>query len=258
MAYCTRCIRRAEAGTASLRIELRNVTRRIDGRRLLDGIRLSVEPGRLLLLCGPNGAGKSTLLKVMAGLLPPTSGEVLLDGRPAWQAGPELRRHLGVLLHESGLYDELTVMENLIFAGRLFGVQDVVGAAEAMIERFGLHLVAREPAGRMSRGMRQRLSLGRALIHEPSVLLLDEPYAGLDVRWAGELTGLLAELRLAGTAILLVAHEWRTAWTVADEVAVIVRGRLALSRAVGDYDADDFELDYRRLVIPAGARESVP
>src|SRR5690625_87906 len=184
-ACCMRHIRRAEAEAASLRIDLRNVTRRIDGRRLLDRIRLSVKPGRLLLLCGPNGAGKSTLLKVIAGLLPPTSGEVLFDGQTAAEMGPGLRSRLGVLSHESALYDELTVMENLVFVGRLFGVRDVVGAAEAMIERLGLRLVAREPAGRMSRGMRQRLSLGRALIHDPSVLLLDEPYAGLDVRWAG-------------------------------------------------------------------------
>lgn len=258
MASCTRRIRRAEAEAASLRIELRNVTRRIDGRRLLDRVHLSIEPGRLLLLCGPNGAGKSTLLKVIAGLVPPTAGDVLFDGRTAAEAGPELRRHMGVLLHESALYDELSVMENLVFAGRLFGVRDVRRAAEAVIERLGLRLVAREPAGRMSRGMRQRLALGRALLHEPSALLLDEPYAGLDVRWAGELTDLLTELRAAGTAIVLVAHEWRTAWAVADAVAVIVRGRLALSQDVLGYDADKFDVDYRGLVIPAGEREMVP
>src|SRR5690606_24519170 len=120
----------------------------------------------------------------------------------------------------------------------------------------GLRLVAREPAGRMSRGMRQRLSLGRALIHRPSVVLLDEPYGGLDVRWADELTDLLRELRASGTSVILIAHEWRTAWQVADDVAVIVRGRLALSREVHGYDADEFEDDYRRLVIPAGAKET--
>lgn len=227
------------------------MTRRIDGRRLLDRISLSIEPGRLLLLCGPNGAGKSTLLKVIAGLLPPTAGQVLYGGRTGAEAGPELRRRLGVLLHESALYDELTVMENLLFVGRLFGVPNAAREAEAMIERLGLRLVAKEPAGHMSRGMKQRLSLGRALMHQPSALLLDEAYAGLDVRWADELTDLLTERRSAGTAILLVAHEWRTAWGVADDLAVIVRGRLALSREVSGYHVDDFETDYRHLVIPA-------
>lgn len=245
-----------------MRIEVRNVTRRIDGRRLLDRIRLTVEPGRLLLLCGPNGAGKSTLLKVIAGLLPPTSGEVLFDGLTAVKAGPALRGRIGALLHESALYDELTVMENLVFAGRLFGVPDAGAAAQAMIDRVGLRLVAREPAGRMSRGMRQRLALGRTLIHRPSVLLLDEPYAGLDVRWADELTALLKEQRAVGASIVMVAHEWRTAWAVADEVAVIVRGRLALHREVRGYDADRFEDEYRRLVmsapaVGAGVRETV-
>lgn len=240
-----------------MRIEIRDVTRRVDGRRLLDRIRLAVEPGRLLLLCGPNGAGKSTLLKVIAGLLPPTAGEVLYDGVSASKAGPELRSRIGVLSHESGLYEELTVLENLVFAGRLFGVRDVTRAAEAMIERMGLRLVAREPAGRLSRGMRQRLSLGRALIHGPSLLLLDEPYSGLDVRWADELTNLLQQQRAAGSSVVLIAHEWRTAWPVADDVAVVVRGRLAMFRAVHGYDPDEFEVDYRRLVIPSGAKETV-
>lgn len=240
-----------------MRIEVRDVTRRVDGRRLLDRVRLTVEPGRLLLLCGPNGAGKSTLLKVMAGLLPPTAGEVLFDGVSASQAGPALRRRIGVLLHESALYDELTVLENLIFAGRLYGVNDVFKTAEAVVERLGLRLMAREPAGRLSRGMRQRLSIGRALIHRPSVLLLDEPYAGLDVRWADELTELLRQWRAAGRTVVLIAHEWRTAWPTADDVAVIVRGRLALFREVDGYDPDEFEADYRRLVIPSGAKEIV-
>lgn len=240
-----------------MRIEVRDVTRRVDGRRLLDRVRLTVEPGRLLLLCGPNGAGKSTLLKVMAGLLPPTAGEVLFDGVSASQAGPALRRRIGVLLHESALYDELTVLENLIFAGRLYGVNDVFKTAEAVVERLGLRLMAREPAGRLSRGMRQRLSIGRALIHRPSVLLLDEPYAGLDVRWADELTELLRQWRAAGRTVVLIAHEWRTAWPTADDVAVIVRGRLALFREVDGYDPDEFEADYRQLVIPSGAKEIV-
>jgi len=240
-----------------LRIEVRDVTRRVDGRRLLDRIRLTLEPGRLLLLCGPNGAGKSTLLKVIAGLVPPTSGEVLFDGVPAAKAGPALRARIGVLLHESVLYDELTVLENLIFAGRLYGVRNAVRAAEAMVERLGLRLVAREPAGRLSRGMRQRLSLGRALIHRPSLLLLDEPYSGLDVRWADELTNMFKELRSEGRSVVLVAHEWRTAWPTADDVAVIVRGRLAMFRAVAGYGPEQFDEDYRRLVIPSGAKETV-
>lgn len=239
-----------------MRIDLWAVSRRIDGRRLLDGVDLKLEPGKLLLLCGPNGAGKSTLLKLIAGLLPPTTGEVSYDGKPAVQWGFELRRRMGVLLHESMLYDELTVLENLIFAGRMYGLADVTPAAEAMVDRVGLSLVAREPAGRLSRGMRQRLSLGRALLPEPDLLLLDEPYAGLDARWALWLTELLSEQRAAGTTVVLVAHEWRMAWPVADLAAVILRGRLARLQTVADIHVDAFETIYHELVIPEHAEQT--
>jgi len=154
------------------------VTRRVDGRRLLDAVTLAIQPGQTLLICGPNGAGKSTLLKVAAGLVPPTAGEVLYDGRPVSRWGPGVRRRLGTLFHESLLYDELTVLDNLVFAARLFGVDDARRRAEALVDEVGLRLAAREPVARLSRGMRQRLALARALVHQPEVLLLDEPFAG--------------------------------------------------------------------------------
>ncbi|MBO8141692.1 MAG: ABC transporter ATP-binding protein [Firmicutes bacterium] len=237
-----------------MEIRLRDVSRRVDGRRLLDGVTLSLRPGELLLLCGPNGAGKSTLLKVIAGLLAPTSGDIAYDGRPAAKWGPGLRRHLGVMLHESLLYDELTVWDNLVFAGRLFGVDGLAARADALVDEVGLRLVAREPCGRLSRGMKQRVSLARALIHRPSVLLLDEPYSGLDARWAGWLTDLLARERERGAGIVVVAHEWRLAWPLADRVAVINRGRLVMLKDAGGRSAADFEAEYRQLVI-AGYEE---
>lgn len=236
-----------------MRIDLRQVTRRVDGRRLLDRIDLSVEPGRALMVCGPNGAGKSTLMKIIAGLTPPSYGRVVFDGRSAAEWGPRLRANFGVLLHESLLYDELTVLENLIFAARLYGVADARGKALETVRRMGLHLVATEPARKLSRGMKQRLSLGRAFIHEPPVLLLDEPYAGLDARWAQELTDMLVARRAAGTAIVLIVHEWRQAWPVADEVVVLLRGGLALRRSTADFGPDEFSDHYRRLVFPEGA-----
>lgn len=235
-----------------MQIDLRHVTRRVDGRRLLDRIDLTIHPGRALMVCGPNGAGKSTLMKIIAGLTPPSYGQMAYDGRSAAEWGPRLRAKFGVLLHESLLYDELTVLENLIFAARLYGVSDPADRARETVRRMGLHLVATEPARKLSRGMKQRLSLGRALVHEPPVLLLDEPYAGLDARWTRELTDMLAERRAGGTAIVLIVHEWRQAWPVADEVAVLLRGGLALRKDTAGYGPDDFARDYRRLVFPEG------
>lgn len=241
-----------------MRIDLRHVTRRVDGRRLLDGIDLTIEPGRVLMVCGPNGAGKSTLLKIIAGLMTPTYGDITFDGQSVAKWGPPLRANFGVLLHESLLYDELTVLENLTFAARLFGVDNPRSRAEQMVRRMGLSLVAGEPARRLSRGMAQRLSLARALVHDPPVLLLDEPYAGLDARWTEALTQLLAERRAAGTAVVLIVHEWRQAWSVADEVAVLLRGRLVKLRDVAGYDPDQFEADYHELIMPRDAAAKEP
>ena len=235
-----------------MHLDLQAVTRRVDGRRLLDGVTLAVKPGETLLLCGPNGAGKSTLLKLVAGLLPPTQGQILYQGRTAAQWGPALRRHLGVLLHETLLYDELTVLDNLLFAAHLFGVADARRRADALVDEAGLRLVAREPAGRLSRGMKQRMALVRALLHRPEVLLLDEPYAGLDARWTAWLTDLLAAERARGTTVLVVAHEWRMAWPVADRAAVLVRGRLARLVNAQEVTADRFGAEYGELLMPRG------
>lgn len=218
----------------------------------MDAVTLAIEPGQTLLLCGPNGAGKSTLLKVAAGLVPPSSGEVLYDGRPLSRWGPGVRRRLGVLFHESLLYDELTVLDNLVFAARLWGVADARGRAEALVDEVGLRLAAREPVARLSRGMRQRLALARALVHQPEVLLLDEPFAGLDARWAAWLRERLAAERRRGTGIVLVVHEWRWAWPLADRAAVIVRGRLQRLVDARAYDADRFGAEYGRLMVPSG------
>lgn len=250
MASCTKRTRRAGSGEGSLHIDLRHVTRRVDGRRLVDGITLALEPGRVLMVCGPNGSGKSTLLKIIAGLTPPTYGDITFSGRSTAKWGPPLRADIGVLMHESLLYDELTVLDNLVFAARLYGVDRPGERAREMVRRMGLSLVAGEPARRLSRGMSQRLSIGRALIHDPRVLLLDEPYAGLDARWARELTRLLHERRAAETTVVLIVHEWRQAWPVADEVAVLLRGRLAMRRPTDGFDPDAFAAAYDELVIP--------
>ena len=239
-----------------MRIELRSATRRVDGRRLLDAITLAIDPGQALLICGPNGAGKSTLLKALAGLVPLTGGEVLYDGKPASKWGPALRRRIGALFHESLLYDELSVVDNLLFAARLFGLPQPQGRVQAMIDAAGLRLVAREPAGRLSRGMKQRLALARALLHDPDVLLLDEPFAGLDARWAAWLADRLAAERRRGASVVVVAHEWRLAWPLADRAAVLVRGRLERLLDAAAWDVDRFGAEYRQLLMPAGSVEA--
>ena len=190
----------------------------------LRGIDLEVPAATTLAVLGPNGAGKSTLLRLMAGLARPTAG-TLRVGNP----GDDRRRtrgRVGYLAHASFLYPALTARENLIFAARLYGVLDPRRRAAELLEAQGLAAVADRPAGGFSRGMAQRLAIARGLVHDPPIVLLDEPYTGLDRAAAQALTERLRELRAAGRTLVLVTHELSRAGELADRAVVLARGRI--------------------------------
>lgn len=171
-------------------------------------------------MVGPNGAGKSTLLRLLAGLARPTAGSVTREGG---------RRSIGLLSHQSQLYGDLTAVENLAFAARLYGVPDPNGQARARLAAVGLAERADEPVRSLSRGMVQRVAIARALLHGPRVLLLDEPFTGLDPQ-SSELTlALLAAERAAGQALVLVTHDAQEAWELATHAHLLVRGAWAFS-----------------------------
>jgi heme exporter protein A len=159
-------------------IELSGLVRRFGERTALDGITLTLEPGRTLVVFGPNGSGKSTLLRVLAGLLRPHAGSVRVLGRELPREQHALAGHVGMLGHEPMLYRALSGRENLLYHARLHGV--AAERVEDMLERVGLRLRADEPVRSLSRGMVQRLAVCRAVLHEPELLLLDEPRANLD------------------------------------------------------------------------------
>lgn len=188
---------------------------------------LSLEPGALLLLLGPNGAGKTTLLRMLAGLARPTRGEVRIDGRRLGD-DPALRRSVGLISHQTHLYDDLTAAENLRFAAGLYGLPDPVRVAREALERVALADRADEPLRRLSRGMVQRVAIARALLHAPTVLLLDEPFTGLDTASASRVREVIDAQRAGGAAVVLVTHNAAEAWELATEVGVLVAGRWAL------------------------------
>jgi heme exporter protein A len=185
---------------------------------LLD-VDLEVEPGERLLLLGPNGAGKSTFIRVFAGLMHATHGKALVLGQPARSA----RAMVGVVSHATYLYDELTAVENLRFYAELYGVPEPVERAHSLLERVGLTHLADEPVGRLSRGQQQRVTIARALLHDPPVLLLDEPDAGLDVA----AFALVEELTTAGKhTLVMTTHNLATGLRLGTRVGVLARGRL--------------------------------
>ncbi len=214
--------------------------RRSFGRvRVLHDIDLTLVPGEALAVAGPNGAGKSTLLRLLAGLMRPTAGEVRVLGRALSGAAAEARRAIGLLSHQSLLYDDLTLAENLTFAARLYGLPRPAESARAALEEAGLGARAGDLPRRLSRGLLQRAAIARALLHRPRVLLLDEPFTALDAASADRLRETLRARRADGLGLVIVTHHLAEVWDVATRVAVMVDGRWVCDEpttgALGDF-----------------------
>ena len=207
-------------------VSVRDVSRHYGRRRALARVSLECRAGEVLGLLGPNGAGKSTLLSILATLLAPSSGAVRYGTVTAREAGAELRARLGFLSHDLHLYPELTARENLQFFARLYGVARVSTSVSDALERAGLSARADDLVAGFSRGMRQRLALERALLHQPRLLLLDEPFTGLDDASVAALVDRLSGLRAQGRIIVVVTHDLDVAERLLDRVAVLKDGRL--------------------------------
>jgi heme ABC exporter ATP-binding subunit CcmA len=191
----------------------------------LRDISFEVEAGACLALLGRNGAGKTTLLKILAGLSKPGKGKVTILGSDA--RASEARYQTAVLGHGIGVYDELSAFENLQLFGRLYGLPDPKKTAGEWLERTGLDRVRDGLVREFSRGMRQRLAVARVFLHNPSLLLLDEPFTSLDDKAIAVLQSLLANARAEGRTIIMSTHQLREALELASDVALIARGRLA-------------------------------
>lgn len=204
-------------------VEVVGVTKAFDHRPVLRGVTLRVRAGETVAVLGANGSGKSTLLRVIATLLRPTRGTVSLFGQPA-DGRPDLRRRIGLVPHESLLYDALTVEENLRFFAGLYGLPD--HRVEAVLDHAALRPLAARRARVLSRGQRQQVNLARALLHDPALLILDEPFTGLDVEAADRLMGLLRDGRARDRTLVLTTHDLAEARALATGVTVLSDGRV--------------------------------
>jgi heme ABC exporter ATP-binding subunit CcmA len=205
-----------------LPVRVENVSKVYGRTAAVRNVSLELEPGRFYVLRGENGAGKSTLLRMIAGLNEPTEGKVLIFGI----RNKEARAQIGYMAHAPLLYDELTGMENLRFFAQLYGIQSDQPLTEAM-QKVGLDPRLERRVGQYSQGMRQRLSLARAIFHSPSLLLLDEPFSNVDPDSAAAIAKLLADMRDEGRTIVLVTHQIGLLSAIADEVLILSRGELA-------------------------------
>jgi len=207
------------------RVAIDDVSRTFGRRRALAHVTLNAAAGDVIALLGPNGAGKSTLLSILSSLMRPTSGAVRYGTITAAGGGDQLRSRIGFLGHELFLYTDLTARENLTFVARLYGLPDVRGSVERGLARANLADRADDRVGGFSRGMRQRLALERALLHHPRLVLLDEPFTGLDDRSADALVDRIAELGRGGSIVFAATHDFDYAERIATRAACVNRGR---------------------------------
>ena len=234
-------------------VETRALVRRFGRRRAVAGVDLRINAGECLALFGPNGAGKTTLLRLLAGLLRPTSGEVLLLGQPLKGDAIEARGCVGMISHQSMLYDVLTVAENVAFAARLHGVLDVEAATAVAIRRLGLDGRELTPVRALSRGWQQRVSIARAIVHGPALVLLDEPYTGLDVSGARSLTKLLRSLLDDGASLALVTHSVEEGLSLATHAAIVLDGQIRRHDRTAGVDPVEYAESYRQLTLADAA-----
>jgi heme exporter protein A len=224
----------------------RGLEKRFGPVRALRGLDLEVPAGSTLAVIGPNGAGKSTLLRLLAGLTRP-SGGALQVGRNGGDRRSR-RGQVGLIAHASFLYPTLTARENLILAAHLYGVANPAERADALLAEQELTGVAERRAGGFSRGMSQRLSIARGLVHDPEILLLDEPFTGLDARAAPLLAERLGALRSAHRTVVLVTHDLARAAELADEILLLVRGESVALPSGAGRDGAALERHYREAV----------
>jgi ABC-2 type transport system ATP-binding protein len=206
-----------------------HLTRRFNTRLAVDDVSFELVPGEIVALLGPNGAGKTTTLRMLGGLIHPTSGSVLLDQQIVTPAtASRLRASIGFLTEMPGLWERLTVRQNLTVYARLQGVASPALAVDRMLDLFGISDRGRDVAGELSKGLKQRVALARTLLHDPSIVLLDEPTAGLDPQSAHDVRELVLRLRDQRRAVLLSTHNLDEVDRVADRVAVLRTRLVAL------------------------------
>ncbi len=232
-------------------IELDGLTRRYGERVALDGLTLSLQPGRTLVVFGPNGAGKSTLLRMLCGAVRPTRGAVRIGGVELGGDDDGWRSRIGLLSHQTFLYPGLSAAENLDFFARLYSLSDRRTRVMDGLRQVGLLDRANDRVRTFSRGMQQRLALARTLLHEPDVVFLDEPYTGLDPHASAMLRGVLDRLKDGRRTVVLVTHNLSQGLEQADRVAVQVGGRWVSDERRGDIDAAGWEQVYTERVAAA-------
>jgi heme exporter protein A len=228
-------------------IEVKGLVKKFGFKTVLRKVDLSLEKGDFLALFGHNGAGKTTLIRILCSLMRPTSGEIRIAGLDPLDEREALCKTIGVISHRTFLYENLSAFENLRFYGKMYDVRNLMDRIEALLELVGLSEYRNDPVNTFSRGMQQRLSVARAIIHDPQILFLDEPYTGLDQHGAEDLKKLLKRFRNQGKTILMTSHNIDRGLELCNQVAILKSGRLVFREETSGILKDDFKQLYFNL-----------
>ncbi len=225
-------------------IEVQDLTKSFGNHLALRGVDFGVRRGEFVVIFGPNGAGKTTLIKVLATIIRPSSGSVRVAGFDLRDNQLEIRRKIGVVSHQTYLYDDLTAFENLKFYGRMYDVPNLEERINEVITRVGLASRLHHQVRTLSRGMQQRLSIARAILHHPSIMLLDEPETGLDQYATAMLREVLDELIAGGGTVVMTTHRLEYGLEMGNQLAIMAEGRIAYSKSKQSLDVDSFRQSY--------------
>lgn len=224
-------------------IEIKGLVKEFGYKKVLKGINLNLNKGDFLTLFGPNGAGKTTLLKTVATIINPSRGEVVINGHKLTENAIEVRRRVGFVSHNPLLYEDLTPEENLKFYAMMYRIQKAQEKIDSLLKKVGLFHRKYDVVRTFSRGMLQRLAIARTLLHDPEILLLDEPYTGLDPGASFMLDDILSNLKKEGHTFLMTSHDLERGYTLATRVAVLVDGNIVLDKLREEVSLEDLK-DY--------------
>ena len=223
------------------------LTKQFGPFRALRGVDLDIKPGEFVTIVGPNGAGKTTLLRILATLSRPTAGHVSIAGHVLPKGADSARRQIGLLSHQPLLYGDLTAEENLRFFGRMYDVPHLEARIVEQLDRVDLLDRKDDRARTFSRGMQQRLAIARALLHDPSVVLLDEPFTGLDPHASDRLEELLHTLNNGQRSVVMTIHDLERGWAMCNRALVLARGKIVYEAHTTEVDVATFRSEFRRV-----------
>ncbi len=229
-------------------VEVEGLSKSFGPITALCDVNLRVPHRKLVTIIGPNGAGKTTLIRILSTLSRPSSGRVRVDGLDLIEWGAEIRRRIGFASHQTLLYGDLSAVENLRFYGRMYEVPDLEERISELITKVGLTERLDDAVRTLSRGMQQRLSIARAILHNPRIVFLDEPYTGLDQRAAEILSSLLRELLAEGRTVLMTTHDLIRGAEMSDQVLVLLAGEVVYETNAAAPSRQDLNIIYRRYV----------